>query len=493
MAGSSGGLNRRSLSHIKLCFLLCVIFCISRMPVAVNAAIKHSGHPGRTNSRRLQFDGMFDTSIGQSKRKGGKKGGRGKGRKGGGGGLNKKNRARIDATGGEEGEEEGSLKDKNSLKRASEDIMMNTDRYNLWWTGPPDTDTFKPAAWGAMHTESNNAIFTMAVIQGMNDRLVQSPHDLLLFLGSARRHIKGDIVIAIESGLSAEAKAILIRYQAIVYEIPHTLCSKSTDSIFCGVEEERAPASVFRYFFYEKWASRYNAESLILLADFRDIVFQGDPFTYHLREWHPEAQLALFQEFYPNMVIGRCKFNSRIMKECYGEEALRTMGSKVIVSSGASLGTRDAIIVWSHAVTSQLQEAPGRLVETQRCTSGGIDHSFVNHLIYGNKLGVHGLKVKVFAQGEGAMNTLGGLKPDTVVANLTGSIVKFWKVLNKEGDILNWNGERSPVVHQLEHFFDEMEDIVDHEHMENDGVDKEWQAIRATRCLWGCKTSEIFV
>jgi len=447
------------------------------------------------DSRRLQFDGMFDASIGQVKRKGGKKGGGrgGKGRKGGGGfGGGGKNRVRADASESEE-IEEGSLKDKNALKRSTEDIMMNTDRYNLWWTGPPDTDTFKPAPWSAMHTESYNAIFTMAVVQGMNDRLVQSPHDLLLFLGSARRHTKGDIVIAIESGLSAEAKAILIKYQAVVYEIPDTLCSKATDSIFCGVEEERVPASVFRYFFYEKWASRYNAESLVLLADFRDIVFQDDPFTYHLKEWQPEAQLALFQEFYPNMVIGKCKFNSRIMKECYGDEALRTMGSKVIISSGASLGTRDAIIVWSHAMTSQLQEAPGRLIETQRCTSGGIDHSFVNHLIYGNKLGVHGLKVKVFAQGEGAMNTLGGLKPDTVVANLTGSIVKFWKVLNPDGDILNWNGERSPVVHQLEHFFDEMEDIVDHEHLENDGVDKEWHAIRATRCLWGCKSSDTFV
>jgi hypothetical protein len=192
------------------------------------------------------------------------------------------------------------------------------------------------------------------------------------------------------------------------------------------------------------------------------------------------------------MVIERCKFNRKIMQECYGDEALRQTGPKVIISSGASLGTRDAIIVWSHTITSQLQEAPGRLVETKRCTTGGIDHSFINWLIYGDKLVVHGLKVRVFAQGEGAMNTLGGLKPDTVKANLTGSIVGFWKVL-RDGNVLNWNGDRSPVVHQLEHFFDEMETLVDEEKLEHDGVDKEWQAIESTRCLWGCKSSPTFV
>ena len=37
-----------------------------------------------------------------------------------------------------------------------------------------------------------------------------------------------------------------------------------------GVEEERAPASVFRYYFYEKWASAYNQDSLIMLAGERE-------------------------------------------------------------------------------------------------------------------------------------------------------------------------------------------------------------------------------
>lgn len=134
---------------------------------------------------------------------------------------------------------------------------------------------------------------------------------------------------------------------------------------------------------------------------------------------------------------------------------------------------------------------------TGRCTTGGIDHSFINFLIYGNKMATHGMKIKVFMQGEGAMNSLGGLNPDTVYANLTLSLndilSKEGKGKGEGGDILNWNGDRSPVVHQLEHFFDEMESIVESKGLENDGIDKEWQAIPATRCLWGCKASEKFL
>ena len=33
----------------------------------------------------------------------------------------------------------------------------------------------------------------------------------------------------------------------------------------------------------------------VLLADFRDVLFQSDPFSYHQHEWHPEYQLLLYQ------------------------------------------------------------------------------------------------------------------------------------------------------------------------------------------------------
>jgi len=337
-----------------LAILLLALFSFAAM------LLWDSGEGYATVRRRLQFEGMFETPQSQKMRRkkarealraqegGGKEGG------GGGGGGGRRRGSRPDA-----------------LAKAVEDILLNMDRYNLWWTGPPESDVFKPAQWGAMHTESNNAIFTMAMKQGHSDlSSCSTPNDFKLFLGSARRVFSGDIVVAVDAGIvTAETRAVLKHYRAVVYEIPESLCAKETRSIFCGSQDERVPASVFRYFFYEKWAAAYNVQSLILLADFRDIVFQADPFSYRLDEWYPEFQMAVFQEFHPNMVINRCHFNRRVMEECYGKEALRSLGNRVIVSSGAALGARDAVLTWAHHVTLQLQEAPGRTVET-RCTTG---------------------------------------------------------------------------------------------------------------------------
>ena len=109
---------------------------------------------------------------------------------------------------------------------------------------------------------------------------------------------------------SEEIKEILILYSAVVYIVPFQICSTSISTAtnsnsthpqnnvnkqdlipsaspdnFCGSEDERVPASVFRYFFYEKWASRYNETTWILTADFKDVIFQGNPFLFRKREW----------------------------------------------------------------------------------------------------------------------------------------------------------------------------------------------------------------
>ena len=466
--------------YVRATFVIFLLKIVKCLPTDSNEmkeeASRHSADPfGKNAHRRLQFENMFESQNAQRRRKK-------KGAKGGKGGS--KNLRGDDP-----------VSQAHALHDAIVEIEMNSDRYNLWWTGPPDEDSFKPATWGAMHRESSNAIFTMAVIQGGNDVLVSSPHDLILFLGSARNSgYEGDIVLAVEGGdgLSKEEKSVLKAYKVVVYEISQTLCSKATDSIFCGSEEERAPASVFRYFFYEKWAANYNSDVLIMTADFRDIVFQSDPFTYKLSDWYPEHQLAVYQEFHPNMVINRCRFNTRVMKECYGQSALDKYGSRVIVSSGAIMGTRDAVLLWSHHISSQLQEAPGRQVEsTSRCTTGGIEHAFVNWLVYGERLQSF-FKTKVYPMGEGAVNSLGGLKPDTVIANITGPLYDFWHLLGDDGWVYNWAGDKSPVIHQVEHFLGELEKRVDDKGHEHNDKEKGWQALAISRCLWGCKDSKVF-
>ena len=126
--------------------------------------------------RRLQFDGMFDADPSSAQKNMNMKRS-----KNGRGGIKNANKEPI-----------------HPLKKEAADILMNLDRYHLWWTGPPDSDTFKPATWGAMHTESENAIFTMAVVQGSSDNhdieLTSAAHELLLFLGTYVDHGMGGLV-----------------------------------------------------------------------------------------------------------------------------------------------------------------------------------------------------------------------------------------------------------------------------------------------------------
>jgi hypothetical protein len=135
------------------------------------------------------------------------------------------------------------------------------------------------------------------------------------------------------------------------------------------------------------------------------------------------------------------------------------------------------------------------MLET-RCFSGGIDHGFINWLVYGKKLRQM-LRIRIFAHGEGAMNSLGGLSPDTVAANITGPLQSFWKLLTNVGNVVNWNGDISPVVHQLDHFHDELLQIADSTSNTNQNTagsnsnskDRMWQVLPATRCLFDCKDS----
>lgn len=138
-----------------------------------------------------------------------------------------------------------------ALNSYVEEILVNMDRYHQWWTGPVQEEMFKPADWSIGHTTSSNAVFTMAVIQGLTDKNACSKplHDFKLFIGTLRRFYNEDIVIAVESATltnDPQIKSFLKENKCVVYELSADICSKETNSIFCGSIDERVPASVFR-------------------------------------------------------------------------------------------------------------------------------------------------------------------------------------------------------------------------------------------------------
>lgn len=91
-------------------------------------------------------------------------------------------------------------------------------------------------------------------------------------------------------------------------------------------------------------------------------------------------------------------------------------------------------------------DATGRKASDTHCIGDSIDHAFVNYLYYGLKFR-NIMKIKSFPQGEGMMNSLGGiLSPSNIpednnTTTSPGSLKGFWKILDTSGYVLNWNGE----------------------------------------------------
>jgi hypothetical protein len=87
----------------------------------------------------------------------------------------------------------------------------------------------------------------------------------------------------------------------------------------------------------------------------------------------------------------------------------------------------------------------------KKCWGLGVDQAFHNYLLYSGALQQH-LAVKVFPQGEGPVNTLGGFYGESKI--LRASLAE-WKILRGEEGfkyVYNWNGEISSVVHQLDRY-----------------------------------------
>lgn len=60
--------------------------------------------------------------------------------------------------------------------------------------------------------------------------------------------------------------------------------------------------------------------------------------------------------------------------------------------------------------------------------------------------------MKVFAQGEGPVNTVGGFYGDSKILRATLSEWRIVRGDEKFKYVYNWNGEISSVVHQLDRF-----------------------------------------
>mmetsp|Transcript_22122 Transcript_22122/g.22296 ORF Transcript_22122/g.22296 Transcript_22122/m.22296 type:complete len:435 (-) Transcript_22122:157-1461(-) len=321
-------------------------------------------------------------------------------------------------------------------------------------TAEPLPEGFEPESWSKPHRRNvPYAIFAAAMSVDM------MPRDVKNFAGTARKvGFDGDIVLAMEPGMRDSVIDMFKKYEAVMYNVKMT-CQGNGHAKVCNVYNtpKKYSINVIRYHLYYWWSTLYEPETLIMISDFRDVFFQSNPFLYKPKEWAPPAaQLVVFQEAHPNSVIDREPFNRGWIRHCYGQKALEKIGHNTVSCSGVSMGTRDAILVYSYLMTLQtlpkIRLMPNATAKDfQRCISPGMDQGFHNWMIYSGMLNRY-MDVRIFQQGEGPVNTVGGFFGDNKRLKFT---LEEWGIIKGKAPnayIANWNGDRSPVIHQLDRF-----------------------------------------
>lgn len=195
--------------------------------------------------------------------------------------------------------------------------------------------------WSKAHVPTDQAIFSCALSTTYIGK------DAVFFAGTARKAgFTGDIVVAVLPNSNQNFLNKLRDYNVSVYVVPIECAGRSDVRCkFRGVPD--FPITLARYFVYQAWAVKYPASAYIMISDFRDVLFQSNPFKNKIADWGPtNYDLVVFQEAHPNRVINRCPHTGGFLLGCYGKDVYRKIGSNVISSSGVIFGTRDAITVY---------------------------------------------------------------------------------------------------------------------------------------------------
>lgn len=345
---------------------------------------------------------------------------------------------------------------KKIIKIKQVDNISQTQFYTSPVLGEASVNGSKPL-FGAKHI-GEDAIFALACNYGINEYKI--------FAGSLRKFgFNGDIVLAVSplQQISKNIRNYLNRTRVLAY--PFEVDCLGADNCklkdnFLGYPDPR-PHRTFaniRYALYEYWLQYYSTSSYILILDFRDTFFQGNPFgdlpKFDTRK--PKYDLRLFQENFKVKNIGKCVFNSLWVGRCFGKAALAKLKEYPVLCSGSTMGSGTAVYHYLRTMLASM--------DTVQCWRKGIesDQGYQNYLYYnGYFTSPDGLtNATAFAQGEGVVNTIGALNGYRVPKEMKGPLDTHWKIRNSEGFITNNDGTVSACVHQWDRWSEELTPFV---------------------------------
>jgi hypothetical protein len=126
---------------------------------------------------------------------------------------------------------------------------------------------------------------------------------------------------------------------------------------------------------YAPGAGRPPPYTAVFFTDVRDAVWQGNVFAANAAR---NDGLTVWLEARTNRIRG-CGWNSKWVKDCFGEDGLARVGGEWISCSGTVAGGWDAATVYASAVGDYLEAHPG-------CEGNGIDQGVHNYFVHAGVL-----------------------------------------------------------------------------------------------------------
>lgn len=300
--------------------------------------------------------------------------------------------------------------------------------------------------------------------------------DYQKFVGSLRRSgFKGNIILAVAPDIGKDAEDYLRSRQVTVSKVEWIPCThgmfddeKNKDDKNINEHDKEARTCVSPY---DKLKSRWGrfpylrdrlkecttCTGPVLITDVRDTFFQRDPFG----SGHPQVEgLQVFEEH--KKITTRNWLVEWPVRECKG-----IVYNKTMLCSGTTIGTRQAMLDYLHIMEQEML----LWMSDKKChfKTSADDQSVHNYLYYSGKLPF----AKAIPNGVGIVHTVGvkgswilqahakrmeaknmsELDPfEGTVRSTKQWITEEYDVTDQDGFILDFDGQRSAVVHQYDRY-----------------------------------------
>jgi hypothetical protein len=241
---------------------------------------------------------------------------------------------------------------------------------------------FSHESSASMATTPNASNGKMDIVIGMAQDT--DPKNLAVFCSSFREHSKpdaADAVLFVNIPVPDRHRDIAKQAAVQLIEFDIKNLSSSSASFAAKYHPSTLRWSLFYRFFSDASVrARYHR---VLLIDVRDSFFQGDPFSII-----PTATVPAFHAFkgVEHITIKECGWNRGWVRDCFGEDVLREIGSLNIICSGVSLGTMavvfDYLRLMDDVVMGRKQAPISKLTKFPSCERNGVDQGVHNVLVH---------------------------------------------------------------------------------------------------------------